>query len=137
MKTINKQKGLSLSLGGTSCGQHSGALAHESRDLVPTRVVFGDDTILLEPHTPLGQTQEGVPIGLFFSYTIGILSQASCTLILLAASGRHPVLGPGAQLLSDMAEIKPVLQVPLAGSVTFRDLLCQVLRATSVARWAL
>lgn len=62
-------KDLSLALGGASCGQHSGALAHGPGYLVSARVVLGDDTILLESHTLLGQTPKKVsPIHLSFSY---------------------------------------------------------------------
>lgn len=102
------------------------------------RVVFGDDTILLESHTLLGQTPKKVsPIHLSFSYAISTLSQASFTLIILAGSGRHPVLRPEAQLFSDMAEIKPALQVQLSWISDLRRPSLPGAKAISVACWAL
>lgn len=75
---------------------------------------LGDNTILLESHTLLGQTPQKLsPIHLSFSCATGTLSPI-CTLNILAGSRRHPVSGPGAQISSYTAEIKPASQVQLS-----------------------
>lgn len=95
---------------------------------------LGDDTILLETHTLLGQTPQKVsPIHLSFSCATGTLSQAICTLNILAGSRRHPVPRPGAQMSSYMAGIKAALQVQLSWTNELQRPLCQVPRATFAA----
>lgn len=76
---------------------------------------LGDDTILLESYTLLGQTPQKVsPIHLSFSCATDTLSQAICTLNILAGSRRHPVPRPGTPMSSYMAEIKPAFQIQLS-----------------------